>query len=214
MSGAGMATENVVSIEPYVRYPRRLLQAQDQGELTYDQLSLAEFLCGAADYRTGTLTATITELKRRMRRTRQSDDKIRRDLHALKAGKWIDFDVEERQRTPWVIRLTGLLVREIEEAPAANSGASAAKSPPSLRQTTAANSLPQTRPSEHGERDSGAPELPQPDSSPSTSTALRSGEDELGWEDQEEGITFDDEQHLLPEVRAAIKRERQRRAAR
>jgi hypothetical protein len=167
-----------VKHEPFVWYPRRFSQALwPDKSITYDQWALGTFVRDAADYRTQTLTITITELKALMHRTRRSDDSIRRDLHALKAGWWLDFDVKARQREPWVIRLTGLLVREAEEPSAANSGPSAANSPPSLRQLTAADGLPQNGASAHGESDGDAAELPQAEIGPSTSKALRVGED-------------------------------------
>jgi hypothetical protein len=182
------------------------LQAEDRGELTYDQFSLAIFLCGIADYRTHMLEIEIMDLKSRMRRTRHSDDKIRRDLHALKSGKWINFDVEQRQRAPWVIRLTGLLVRERE-------GASAANSPASLRQSTAADGLPQTHSDENEERDSDARELPHARNGPSIS--ISSAEEDYvlgeGTKGNAEPVSFSLE-GLTAEARASVERKRAQEA--
>jgi hypothetical protein len=151
----------VVKHEPFVWYPRRFSQAHDDKSITYEQFALGAFVCGAADYRTKTLTITIAELRERMhQKRRRSDDSIRRDLHELKEQEWLAFDVDERQRGPWVIRLTGLLVREAQESSAAKNSATAVKVDGDLRQLTAADGLPHNGASAHGERDGGAAELP------------------------------------------------------
>jgi hypothetical protein len=205
---SGALLEGVVSREPFVWYPRRLSRAHDQRKITYEQFSLATFLCGAADYRTATLTIRIVDLKRRMCRTRRSDDSIRRDLHALKAAELIDFDVEERQRWPWVIRLTGLRVREADESTAANSGVTAANSDASLRQSTAADGQPQEGAAAHGERDAGAAELPHAEIAPSTSSSMKE-EQLLGEDTREVEFSLDG---LDPDVRENVLKGRAARA--
>jgi hypothetical protein len=212
-----------VSVEPYVRYPRRLLAARQRGELTFDQYSLACYLCGAADYRTGTYVGTVGQLADGLG-WESHHRTLRRDLEALKGGLWIDYEVQKRQRQPYVIRLTGLLVLDALAGPemaaatrtrehTENDSEDSTRTPQLGHVSKTKDPMSQSHGGEtvQPERHCGdaVPE-PVPDA-PSTSTALRRGEDDLGREDQGEPVTFEKDS-LDPEVREAVERaERARR---
>lgn len=116
---------NAPRAEPHGRFPRRLLDALRAHRLTDTQGGLAMFLCGRADYTTGTYVGTLRMIIDEFN-WKHGDDKLRRDLALLKREGWIDFDVRERQRKPWEIRLTGLLVRPSAASTAASTAPSTA----------------------------------------------------------------------------------------
>lgn len=116
----------------WAKWPLRVTEALVSGDLTFDQHGIAAFLCAQADYRKHTFIATLSTIADGLQ-WRGSDDKLRRDLAVLRENGWIDYTVTERQRKPYLIRLTGLLVTSHAEATAA---ATAAPAPPPVRQST------------------------------------------------------------------------------
>jgi len=130
------------SVDLFAQVPKRVTKALLLGDLTFDQFGVAAFLCLAADYRTDTFTGTLGTIKDALQWGR-SRDKLGRDLDALKARGWINFDVQQGQRKPYVIRLTGLLPEPTSAttSPATSpftSPATSAGTPPLAAEVTSA----------------------------------------------------------------------------
>lgn len=114
----------------YAQVPQRVREALLLGDLSFVQLGIAVFLCLAADYRTRTYTGTLRTISDALQWERGLD-KLGRDLAALRDDNWIDFEVSQGQRKPYVIRLTGLLVE-------GTSASTSAADPPSRAEVTSA----------------------------------------------------------------------------
>jgi len=102
----------------WAKWPLRASEALVCGDLTFDQHGILAFLCAQADYRKHTFIGKLSAIADGLQ-WRGSDDKLRRDLAALREGGWIDYTVTERQRKPYLIRLKDLLVESHTEATAA-----------------------------------------------------------------------------------------------
>jgi len=144
-------------VDQFGRVPIRFYDALRLGEISFRQFGIGSYLaCKYWKERGGPLITNVATLKRELNLP-VSVDTIRRDLQGLRPA-WIDFTVEERQRRPLAIYLTGLVI-----------GHPAAGSEPSLPQTPAGP--PQTMP----QSQDGATGAPEPDSA--ALDAGRSGSD-------------------------------------
>jgi hypothetical protein len=123
-----MGTRVMAETDLYAPLPYRVRDALRRGDLTFDQFAILAYLTGAADHRSHEITVTVGSLADGLQWP-HSDDKLRRDLKAVKDGGWIDYEVRERQRRPYVIRLTGALRRP-------STVATAARDTPPMRQST------------------------------------------------------------------------------
>lgn len=94
------------SVDRFAQVPYRVRDALKRRDLTFEEFGLLVYLITAADFQTREVVVTVRGV---MEETgwRVSDDTVRRALAALKAAGWIDYDVHERQRGPYVICLTG-----------------------------------------------------------------------------------------------------------
>jgi hypothetical protein len=157
--------------------PLRFLDALHRWEVTYDQFALGAYLCAECYRHNGESIQTTMGLKNACQYPK-SPDSLRHDLRALRTAGWIDYEMEERQRRPFTIRLTGLDVQK-------HTAASGEGLAPQTR-----DQIPQSAPQS---RHPAAP-LPEPGSAASPNEAIRStngsppllshlfssGEDELG----------------------------------
>lgn len=99
----------------YVQVPRRFYDALARGEITGRQFRLGCHLAGAVHWKTGEVSLTLRALADGCDWT-WSEDTLLRDLRALRPA-WIEFEVGQGQRRPYVFRLTGLRRREEGEPP-------------------------------------------------------------------------------------------------
>jgi hypothetical protein len=95
----------------YSRHPHRIVAAFERGDLDLYGFAVLSFfvqriatpLCpnGEVAY---TLDG-LAEALRWQQDVGQGTEQLRRVLHALREGEWLDFDVRPGQRKPWVYRL-------------------------------------------------------------------------------------------------------------
>jgi hypothetical protein len=193
-----------MSGEGFAMVPDRFFAALRWGDVTYDAFVVGCFLCRYADHRTKTYTGTLEEIASGVR-WKKSEDTLGRVLVALRDADWVEFKLLQGQRRPYAIRLTALLreTRLPHDLRKSRVDFAEVTSAPST-DATSANVLV-----ERG-RD-GKTTSAQNDDCPSTSKALRSEQNNLGWENQADGVTFDKES-LAADVRQAVERaERHRR---
>jgi hypothetical protein len=94
-------------VDLFGRVPLRFFDALNRGEITFRQFAIG---CALAIecFPRGEAAHTVRALRDRLGYA-SSADSLREDLVALKPD-WIDFEVKERQRAPYVFRLTGLAI--------------------------------------------------------------------------------------------------------
>jgi hypothetical protein len=124
----------------YATLPYRVHDALRRGDLSFEQFGILAYLTGAADYRSHEVTVTVGSLADGLQWP-HSDDKLRRDLKAVKDGGWIDYEVRERQRRPYVIRVTGALRRTSSVATAAPDAPPVRQSTDAVRQSASSQSV-------------------------------------------------------------------------
>jgi hypothetical protein len=90
----------------FARIPERVSQARERGDLSYDEHAVLVMLVEDMDYRNGEVVGTLRTLADRWgwKKTHQH---LRNVLHALRDRDEIAFEVQERQKTPWVIYVVG-----------------------------------------------------------------------------------------------------------
>ena len=94
----------------YVELPRRFHDATRRGEINGRQYLLGCFLAGEVHFKTGEVSLTLRALADSCD-WQWSDRTLLRDLHVLRPA-WIEFQVGQGQRRPYVFSLTGLRRRE------------------------------------------------------------------------------------------------------
>jgi len=124
-----------------------------------------------------------------------------RTIRSLKAKGWVDYDVEERQRGPWRIELTGLSM--VDCVTTASPGAH------SMTQSSASPSSSPSASNDGAVRDSGAARLRQETASPPSTSKGSTKEDHLlGEGTRESGAVSFSLEGLTAEVREAVRRTR------
>jgi hypothetical protein len=194
-------------VSRFARIPERFTARLARGEITFDHYGVMTFIVASADYRTRqALFPSLKALKdaARWKRTPQHLRDVLRELRALRE---VHYEMEERSKAPYVFTI---LPNDYFERPSANAlqtrdGVSFAEGKSRLQSEESANADQQT--------DSGDSESPAVCSdSPSTSKALRRGEDVLGLGDQGGGepvsLALDG---LDPDVREKVEKGRAER---
>jgi hypothetical protein len=92
--------------------PRRFFDALARGDISGRQFQLGCYLAGAVDFRTGERALSLRSLGEEADYG-PSEDTLLRDLKALRQD-WIEFDISQGRRKPYVFRLTGLKRRSDE----------------------------------------------------------------------------------------------------
>jgi len=91
----------------FARIPERVALARRRGELSFDEHAVLVLLVEDADYRSGEVVGTLRSFADGWG-WHKSLKQLGRVLHALRdVHHEIAFDVEERQRKPWVIGVVG-----------------------------------------------------------------------------------------------------------
>jgi hypothetical protein len=86
--------------------PLRFLHALERGDVNGRQFKVGCYLAGAIDYRTRELALSLRALAEGCDYG-SSDDTLLRDIKAMRPT-WIEFEIGQGQRRPYVFRLTGL----------------------------------------------------------------------------------------------------------
>jgi hypothetical protein len=105
-------SRNVARDDLYFEVPRRFHDATRRGEVNGRQYLLGCYLAGEVHFQTGEVSLTLRALADGCD-WQWSEDTLLRDLRALRPA-WIDFEVGQGQRQPYVFRLTGLRRRETQ----------------------------------------------------------------------------------------------------
>jgi hypothetical protein len=186
MKGVGATTR-----APFVMVRRDFPDALDS--LSDNELRVGLALCRWADRETATWSGTLAQLGR-LCGWGKSPSTLRRTLSALRAAGWIAYECDERQRAPYVVRLTGLSVAECVT--------SASSQGDSMTQPSAPPSVPATAPSSASNGVATGVSLPSQlrhelsrmtASSPSNFSLSGSAERKLGGETSGEEFEYGEE---------------------
>lgn len=136
------------AIEPFAQFPYRFIDAEMRGDLSERQAKLCRYIVRHGNEKKRETRLTLAAIRGGVR-WEGSDDTLLRELKSLRP-EWIDYESRPGQRSPYVIRWTGLaVVREGDEKLRPET-ATSARPPHDLRKS-APHPPPHDRSAETGE---------------------------------------------------------------